>query len=387
VVEEKTMKIKPFTLERWQSIWENQVGINLSESGVHPLTVEELVTDPDELQRILRQPLGYPQTNGSERLRARVADLYPGATAQNVLITTGCSEANFVAIWGLVEPGDDVVFMQPNYMQISGVAEAIGATVTPLWLREPLQWQLDPSEVRKAITSRTKLVALCNPNNPTGAVMSSEAMEAVCERAAEVGAWILSDEVYRGAEFEGELSLTMWGKYDRVLCTGGLSKAYSLPGLRTGWIVGPADTVEKLWGVHDYTSIGISMLTDKLAAIALEPARRRWILQRTRKILHQNFDIVQRWIADRADLFRFVPPKAGGIAWLGYRRPWEADVLVEELRKRKDVLLVPGTQFGMDHFLRIGFAGDAEQLKRGLERVGELLAEMEVESSSARAAR
>src|ERR1051326_6458783 len=272
------MKIKPFTLERWQSVWENQVGLNLSESGVHPLTGEELVPDKGDLQRLLQQPLGYPQTNGSERLRARVAELCPGASAANVLMTSGCSEANFVAIWGLIEPGDDVVFMQPNYMQISGVAESIGATVTPLWLREAAGWQAEVAEIRQAITSRTKLVAVCNPNNPTGAVMSNAAMEAVCERAAEVGAWVLADEVYRGAELEGDMSPTMWGKYERVLCTAGLSKAYSLPGLRTGWIVGPEDVVDRLWGVHDYTSIGISMLTDKLAAIALEAAKGSWIL-------------------------------------------------------------------------------------------------------------
>jgi aspartate/methionine/tyrosine aminotransferase len=381
------MKIKPFTLERWQSIWENLVGTNLSESGVHPLTVEELVTDKDELERILRQPLGYPQTNGSETLRGRVAELYPGATAANVLMTSGCSEANFVAIWGLVEPGDDVVFMQPNYMQISGVAEAIGATVTPLWLRESSGWQIDIAEMRHAITSRTKLVAICNPNNPTGAVMSQETMDAVCDRAAEVGAWVLADEVYRGAEMDGDLSPTLWGKYERVLCTAGLSKAYSLPGLRTGWIVGPEDVVERLWGVHDYTSIGIAMLTDRLATIALEPEKRRWILARTRRILRENYAIVQQWLSTRGDLFRHVPPKAGGIAWLGYNRHWSSDVLVEELRKRKDILLVPGTQFGMDQFLRIGFAGDAETLRLGLAKVGELLHEFETESTAARAAR
>lgn len=381
------MRIKPFTLERWQSIWENQVGLNLSESGVHPLGVEELVTDRDELQRILRQPLGYPQTNGSEALRARVAGLYPGANAQNVLMTAGCSEANFVCVWGLVEPGDDVVFMQPNYMQISGVAQSIGATVTPLWLRESSGWQLDVADMKKAITSRTKLVAVCNPNNPTGAVMARSLMDAVCQRAAEVGAWVLSDEVYRGAEFEGDLTPTMWGDYERVLCTGGLSKAYSLPGLRTGWIVGPADMIDRLWGVHDYTSIGISMLTDKLAAIALEPEKRKWILDRTRNILRENYAIFGRWLNERGDFFRHVPPKAGGIAWLGYNRLWNSDVLVEELRRRKDMLLVPGTQFGMDQYLRIGFAGDAEQLKKGLALLGELLTEFEAETAAARASR
>ncbi len=381
------MRIKPFVLERWQSIWENQVALNLSESGVHPLTVEELVTDRDELQRVLRQPLGYPQTNGSEQLRSRVAELYPGATAKNVLMTSGCSEANFVSIWGLVEPGDEVVFMKPNYMQIEGVAEAIGAKVVPIWLREDSRWQIDVEELRKAVTSNTKLIAICNPNNPTGAVMTGDAMQAVCDVAAKVGAWILSDEVYRGAELDGELSPTLWGRYDRVLCNAGLSKAYSLPGLRTGWIVGPADVVDKLWGVHDYTSIGISMLTDKLAAIALEPAKRQWILERTQRILRENYAVVQQWLRDRGDLFRHVPPQAGGIAWIGYNRPWSSDVLVEELRKRKDMLLVPGTQFGMDQFLRIGFAGDREQLKRGLALLGELLNEFEVEAAAAHASR
>lgn len=381
------MKIKPFVLERWQSIWENQVGLNLSESGVHPLTVEELVTDKGELQRVLQQPLGYPQTNGSELLRSRVAELYPGATSQNVLMTSGCSEANFVAIWGLVEPGDEVVFMKPNYMQIEGVAEAIGATVVPIWLREKSGWQIDISELRKAISPRTKMIAICNPNNPTGAVMSKEGMKAVCECAAQVGAWILSDEVYRGAELDGEMSPTLWGRYDRVLCNAGLSKSYSLPGLRTGWIVGPAETVDKLWGVHDYTSIGISVLTDKLAAIALEAGKRHWILERTRRILRENYAIVQEWLRERGNLFRHVPPQAGGIAWIGYNRPWSSDVLVEELRKRKDMLLVPGTQFGMDHFLRIGFAGDKEHLKRGLSLLGELLNEFETETAAAHASR
>lgn len=376
------MKIAPFTLERWQSVWENQVGINLSESGVHPLTVEELVLDKEELSRVLRQPLGYPQTNGSELLRSRVAALYPGASAANVLMTAGCSEANFVVTWSLLERGDEIVFMQPNYMQIAGVAEAFGATVRPLWLREKLGWQFDRAELRQAVNRRTKLIGICNPNNPTGAVMSAEAMHEICERAAEVGAWVLSDEVYRGAELDGDLSPTMWGKYERVLCTGGLSKAYSLPGLRTGWIVGPADIVERLWGVHDYTSIGISMLTDRLASIALEEGKRRWILGRSRRILNDNYAWVRKWIEERVALLRHTKPQAGGIAWVGYNRPWSSDVLIEELRKRKDVLLVPGTQFGMDQFFRIGFAGDRKNLETGIGKLGDLLTEFDREPSA-----
>lgn len=374
------MNIKPFTLERWQSVWENKVGINLSESGVLPLSVAELVDDPDELERLLRTPLGYPQTNGSELLRARVAEMYPGATADNVLMTSGCSEANFVITWALVGPGEEVVFMQPNYMQIGGVAEAFGATVKPMWLHEGSGWNIDASALCELITPKTKLIALCNPNNPTGAVMSKEAMDAVCARAAEVGAWILSDEVYRGAEFDSKLTATMWGRYERVLCTGGLSKAYALPGLRAGWVVGPAEMVEKLWGVHDYTSIGIAMLTDKLAAIAM--AKRKSILERTRKTIRENYGLVRSWIHAQP-VFRHLPPAAGAIAWIGYDAPWKSEEVVEDLRKNKDVLLVPGSQFGMDGFFRIGFGGETGHLMTGLQRFAELLEEMKGRAAGA----
>src|SRR5262249_26127202 len=105
------MNIPRFELERWQSIWEHRVRINLSESGVQPMSLRELVEDNDVLEKILSSPLGYPQTNGSELTRTQVADLYSGATADNVLITSGCSEANFLVTWALVEPGDEVVFM------------------------------------------------------------------------------------------------------------------------------------------------------------------------------------------------------------------------------------------------------------------------------------
>ncbi len=367
------MNIKPFALERWQSVWENRVGINLSESGVLPMSVAELVDDPKQLEAVLQTPLGYPQTNGSELLRSRVAELYPGATPENVLMTSGCSEANFVVVWALVEPGDEVVFMQPNYMQIAGVAEAFGAHVRPLWLQESCRWSLD-ADALNLITPRTKLVALCNPNNPTGAVMSEDTMNAACARAAEVGAWVLCDEVYRGAEFDGDLTPTMWGRYERVLCTAGLSKAYSLPGLRSGWVVGPARMIDKLWEAHDYTSIGISMLTDKLATIAMD--KRKAILERSRRIIRRNYAVVRSWIEAQGGLFRHVPPAAGAIAWVGYNAPWPADSIVELLRTKKDVLLVPGSQFGMDKFFRIGFGGEAEHLTHGLERFAELLHEL-----------
>jgi aspartate/methionine/tyrosine aminotransferase len=374
------MQIQPFELERWQSVWENKVELNISESGVHPLTTSELVPDAATLQKILDVPQYYPQTNGSEELRSRIAELYPGAKTENILVTCGGSEANFIATWALLEPADEIVFMMPNYMQIAGLARAFGATVKPLWLREELQWGIDIDELPRLIGPKTRLVAICNPNNPTGSVLKKEEREAIVAAAEKVGAWIVADEVYRGAEFDGAMTTSFWGGYDRVLCTAGLSKAYSLPGLRTGWVVGAAKMVERLWGYHDYTSIGPSLLTDRLASVALEPARRAWILNRTRETLLRNYPALQAWLESRADSFSHVPPKAGAIAWAGLRRGQNSAQMAEQLREKKSVLLVAGEQLGMESFVRFGFGGDPEHLRKALVRIDEWLQESLVRS-------
>jgi aspartate/methionine/tyrosine aminotransferase len=369
------MKIQPFELERWQSIWENKVELNISESGVHPLSASELVPDAAALQKILDVPQYYPQTNGSEELRSRIAELYPGAKAENVLVTCGGSEANFVTTWALLEPGDEIVFMMPNYMQIAGLANAFGATVKPLWLREELQWGIDIDELPRLIGPKTRLVAICNPSNPTGSVLKKEEREAIVAAAEKVGAWIIADEVYRGAEFDGPMTTSFWGSYERVLCTAGLSKAFSLPGLRTGWVVGAPKMVEKLWGHHDYTSIGPTMLTDRLASVALEPKRRAWILNRTRETLLRNYPPLRAWLDSHVDSFSHVPPKAGAIAWAGLRRGQNSLQMAEQLREKKSVLLVAGEQLGMESFVRFGFGGEPEHLQKALARVDEWLQE------------
>jgi aspartate/methionine/tyrosine aminotransferase len=367
------MQVQPFELERWQSIWENKVELNISESGVHPLTTAELVPDMDMLREVLEVPQYYPQTNGSEELRGEISELYPAARAENVLVTCGGSEANFISTWALIEPGDEVVFMLPNYMQIAGLARAFGATVKPLWLREKLDWGIDLDDLPRLISPKTRLVAICNPNNPTGAVLSKVEREAIVAAAAKVGAWIIADEIYRGAEMDGPMTPSIWGSYERIICTAGLSKAYSLPGLRTGWVVGPPDLVERLWGYHDYTSIGPSMMTDRLASIALEPRRREWILNRTRKYMQRNYPRLRNWLDVNGEAFSHVPPRAGAIAWAGLRKGWNSLDMAEELRAEKGVLIVPGEQLGMESHLRIGFGGSQEHLHGALARISEWL--------------
>lgn len=377
------MRLEPFAMERWQSTYEHQVEINLSESGVLPLRLGELVETESERAELLAQDLGYPQSNGSPELRAEIAALYPGATPDHVEVTNGGAEANFLVAWHLLEPGDEVVLMLPNYMQLAGLARAFGAEVRPWWLREgsagsTRRWQPDLDELARLVSSRTKLVALCNPNNPTGARLTEAELDAIARLADRHGAWILADEIYRGAELDGCDTPSAWGRSDRVIVTSGLSKAYGLPGLRIGWIVGPPPLVAALWSHHDYTTIAPSALSDRLARLALAPAWRARLLDRTRRILRRQYPIVRAWLDRHGDQVDHIPPEAGAIAFVRYRHAVNSSELAERLRTSRSVLIVPGDHFQMDGYLRIGYGGDPHQLQVGLARLDEVLAAIPV---------
>jgi len=373
------MKIVPFEMERMQSSWENRVRVNLSESGVHPLTLSELLAGED----LGGELLGYPQSNGTEELREKISDLYAGSSPDEVVVTTGTAEANYVALWKLVEPGDEVVIMVPNYMQVWGLATTFGASVKALPLREENRWAPDLDELKRAVTPKTRLIAIVNPNNPTGSILTEDEMRAICKIAGEVGAWILADEVYQGAEISGETSPSFWGWYDRLLVTSGLSKAYGLPGLRVGWVVGPKDVVADLWGYKDYTTIGPGALSERLARLALEPARRQRILERTRGILRSQLPTIEAW-AKNQGVFHFHSPRAGAIVYLRYTLELGSTALVERLRDEKSVLIVPGDHFKMDRYLRIGYGGERAVLDRGLTLISELLESVRTEVGTPR---
>jgi aspartate/methionine/tyrosine aminotransferase len=368
------MKLEPFALERLQSRWENRVAWNLSESGVHPLRLEELAESTADRDALLAQELGYTQTNGTPELRALVAAMYPGATAEHVEITNGGSEANCVVLWRLLEPGDEMVMMTPNYMQVRGIARGLGAIVRAWPLVETeSRWQPNVELLDEIVTSATKVIAVCNPNNPTGTRLTSNELDRVCAVASGVGAWLLCDEIYRGAELDGVETASVWGRYDRCIVTGGLSKAYGLPGLRIGWTVAPPELIDELWGVHDYTTIAPGALSDRLARVALEPSRRSLILARTRGIVSANYPLVRRWIDARDGRMSHVPPAAGAILFARYHHDINSTALIERLRDEKSVLLVPGDHFEMDHYLRIGFGNHPAHLSSALDLVAEVL--------------
>lgn len=366
------MTFEPFAMERWQSTWENRVRYNLSESGVHPLSAAELLALAGaDAGPLLDVTLGYTQSNGTEPLRAAIAALYPGATVEHVTVTNGSAESNYSICWHLLAPGDRVALMLPNYMQTWGLARAFDADVWPFRLREDLGWQPDLDEVDAAIGPGTKLVVVTNPNNPTGAVLSEAAMRHIAARADAVGAWILADEVYQGAEREARATRSFWGMTDRVIVVNGLSKAYGLPGLRIGWSIAPPPLPGALWSRKDYTTIGPGALSDALATLALRPDVRPRILERTRRIIRENLRVLEDWYATVPGEFVARPPDAGAISYARYRADVNSSVLAEQLRRHHDVLVVPGDQFEMDRYLRFGFGPHRPELEAALGRVAD----------------
>ena len=376
------MKIDRFQMERTQCLFENEVRFNLSESGVSPLSLGELVPGKKQRDELDNLPLGYPHSTGRESLRTNIARFYGNSDYKSVLVVNGGSEANYVTLWGLVGAADRVAFMLPNYLQGWGLASAYGrqADGYKLVMKRDAggrwKWQLDVASLRKAVTKKTRLIVVTNPNNPTGYVLSEEKMQVIIDEARRVGAWILSDEIYRGAEVNGRLSPTFFGRYEKVIITGGLSKAFALPGLRSGWIVAPPKTISHLCQYHDYLTLTPSYLSDHLADIVMRPKRRDAILQRTRTIIRGNLPVLEKWLAKHADIFDYERPTAGAIATIKYRLPIASETLFNRLRREQSVLITPGAHFGIGRYLRIGFGYDIAHIQKGLRRIDPLLTEL-----------
>ena len=369
------MNVEPFALERWQSLWENRVDYCLTESGVHPCTLAELFT-PGQIRTLLDLRLTYGQTNGSPELRRRIASLYPGADEDAILVTNGSAEANFVLAWSLLEAGDEIVYMVPNYFQIRGLARSLGVRIRNLELREELRWQPDLDRLESLVNPKTRAIVLCHPNNPTGARLSGEAIAGLLSLARARGLWIWVDEIYRGAELDGEDSEALWGRHERVVVSAGLSKACALPGLRIGWLAGPGDCIAEAWARTDYTSIAPGVLSDRAACMLFESGLRERIFERNRSILNTNLAVLEAWIRDRGNLLALVPPEAGGMAFVRYAFDVNSSELAERLRREKSVLVVPGDCYGMDGYLRIGIGAEPDYFKAGLARIGELFTEL-----------
>jgi len=364
-----------FEMERYQSEYWHVVDHDLSESGVLPMTIRDLLGPAADAEAFLATALGYPLSEGAHASREAIADWYPGATVANVTMMNGGSEANMLTLWSLLRPGDRLAFMVPNYCQGLGLGGVFGKAVDTFSLvPDGERWSLDLDALDRAVGKKTRAIMVCNPNNPTGAVLTEAEMEAVVEVAERANAWIVADEIYRGAEVDTDAtSPTFWGRAQRVIVTSGLSKAFAMPGLRVGWTVAPPKIVQRIWRRHDYTTLTPGMLSDRLAGWAMQPPIRESILGRTRAIIRANLPPIEAWFAEQPAL-RYRRPAAGAIAFAQAELPISTRAFVERVREEQSVLLVPGEMLGIDNGIRVGFGYQIDDTMQGLALVGKTLA-------------
>ena len=369
------MEIRPFGVEMWMNEFETKCELNLAETCVQAMTLGELFDMTGQHNSILSDlsamQMTYGAIEGSERLRDAICGLYDNQTRDNILTTHGTIGANSLVHQTLVSHGDHVISVIPTYQQHYSIPASIGAEVELLHLREENAFLPDLNELRAMLRSDTRLIAINNPNNPTGALMSREMLLEIAEIARGVGAWLLCDEVYRGTDQTGEgFTDAVADLYEKGISTAGMSKAYSLAGLRVGWIAGPRELLEDVMVHRDYNTIAVGQVDELLAAMALE--HRDKILERSRRITRENLQIVKGWITNEP-LLSWVVPKSGTTALLKYDLPMSSRAFCEALLKEEGVMLTPGSAMDMEGWLRLGYTNPVEDLKIGLARLSGFL--------------
>ncbi len=374
------MKIREFGVERWMDLYETKCAYNLAETCVESLTIRQLLEMTGKtdsiLDEILPLKMTYGEINGSVRLRDAVAKLYAGQTRENIIITHGAIGGNALVHETLVEPGDRVISVLPTYQQHYSIPESYGAEVKVLRLREENQFLPDLDELRGLINRKTKLIAINNPNNPTGALMDKAMLQELAAIADSCGAYVLSDEVYRGSDQEGRgFTESMADLYERGISTASMSKPFSLAGLRLGWIASSPELIRSVANHRDYNTISVGILDDHFATIALENLSP--ILERSHQIVRGNLAILDAWVAQEP-LISYVKPKSGTTALLKYDLDMKSWDFCVKLLEAKGVMLTPGSVLEMEGYLRIGYANSAEVLQTGLEKISEFLREISV---------
>lgn len=366
------MKIEVFEMERMQSTNEFLVDYDMSESGIRPVSINDLVSMGFDLEGVLEMPLGYSQSDGTPEVKDLLTHIYPGAAHENIEVTNGTSEANYLIVLSQLAAGDDFAMQIPNYMQLWGVARSLGANAKAFGLSSENGWEIDWDAFEEAVNPKTRLVYISNPNNPSGSVLSDGAMQRIVDRCEAMDAYLISDEVYIGAEHDGKRTKSFWGMSDNVIVTSGLSKAYGIPGLRVGWIIGPRNIVADCWSQHDYITIGPNKLSDRMTRVAIQADNREKLYQRTTEILNQNLPLMEKWVTDLPQLI-YTPSQAGAFSFLKLSGDVPSRDVAEACLNNQSTLIVPGAHFGMEGYLRIWFGGSQAYISEGFRRIGEEL--------------
>lgn len=373
------MQIEPFALERWMTRWELVVTHDICESGIKPLSLGDVMglipaSEAEVLeQRIHEMPLGYSEARGTEELRSVLASTYANTSCDDILITTGAIEANYLLFNVLLKAGDHVVVVDPAYQQLASVPKAIGCQVDHLSVVHDDGYYYDLDELRGMVRPDTRLIVINTPHNPTGCMLSDSDLNEIVELARENNCWILCDEAYRWIEHPGGMAIPgpMRGRYEKGISVGTVSKPFGVPGLRIGWFAAPAEIAQAAWGIRDYVSLSPAKLSDLIATAVIR--NREAIFARNREIIGANLAIANQWFADNADIVSWQAPKAGLLAMMRYAADLDSSTVADRLAGDVGVMLAPGDAFGMPGALRVGIGQDPRIFREGLEMTAQFL--------------
>ncbi len=368
------MKVKIHTLfqyllETTQSTPEAIVGFSLSQSPRLGDFLDDL--DPDlVLDWNNRDFSGLPELKDHV---LRQAGLEGVCTPADVLITAGASEANYLAIMQLLQPDDEIVIETPGWPQAEVLAKAIGANIIKVTRQEADNWRLPLDQLADAITPRTRMIFLTNPNNPTGDMLEADELKQIVDMADRVGAWLVVDEVYAGLEWDGQRAPSIAGMYARGITTGSVSKALGLQGLRTGWIICPdAGMIHDAVILRENSSEIMNIMGEVIAEIALRPERYGSAMTQARKDGRANLASLNVWIEEQEGL-SWVSPRAGliGLGRLpdGIDSDHFARFLLDDPYR---TFLLPGSSYDQHSHIRLGVGGGATvNLEKGLIRLAQ----------------
>ncbi|KAL0937099.1 aminotransferase class i and ii [Colletotrichum truncatum] len=393
------VQIKPFEVEEWMDRLETTPGaLNLAETCCESVSIDELIqlcsdpTAPSPLD-IASRRLTYGAIYGSEETRQNIANLYDNDTSgplpsDQVVITQGAIVANFLLLYSLIGQGDHVVCIYPTYQQLYEVPKSLGAEVSLWKVKAENQYVPDVKELEGLVKKNTKMIIINNPNNPTGATTPKSVLSEIIEFAKARGIIVLADEVYRPLFHslrDGESappSILSFG-YEKTVSTSSMSKAFSLAGIRLGWIASrDPSIIEAVKSARNYTTISVSQLDDRVAAYALSDAVRPNLLKRNIELARSNLVLVEEFITKyQSACFWVIKPTAGTTAMIGFKRKGklvkDSEFCLEILEKT-GVLVMPGsTCFGdgveFEGQMRFGYVCRTDVLKEGLERLGKYI--------------
>ncbi|KAB2577501.1 Arginine--pyruvate transaminase AruH [Lasiodiplodia theobromae] len=382
------VQIKQFAIERWMDDYEHSAKLNLAETCCASISLHDLqsLSSAESSKAIVdySQKQVYGAIRGTETLRSNIAAQFipEGArlNADNVLITNGAIQANFLALYTNVGPGDHVICHYPTYQQLYSVPESLGAEVSLWRAKEDDGWRVDIDELRALIRPNTKLIIINNPQNPTGATLSRTVLSSIVDVAREHAIFIHSDEVYRplfhslNDDEERPPSILAFN-YPKSLATGSMSKAFSLAGIRLGWIASPSPAlIDAFASARDYTTISVSQLDDAVAAFALSEAVVHNLLARNVALARSNLALVSAFVEEHKATCRWAKPTAGTTAFVRFERdgkPVDDSEFCKRVLEKTGVLLAPGsTCFGegevFQGFVRIGYVQDTQVMVDGL---------------------